>query len=89
MNGLGLEVSNPCNTLHFFRNLLLKFKVGFYRRGDLTRASLIAECVVEAVDIGTAKSAALTQLTPQHPDVVDCRYWHAAGYEAPRARPRW
>jgi len=67
---------------------LLKFTVGFYRRGDLGRSSLIAECVVEAIDIASAKSAALTQLTPQHPEVADCRYWHAAGYQAPRARRR-
>jgi hypothetical protein len=66
----------------------LKFTVGFYRRGDLARSCLIAECVVEAIDIATAKAMALTQLTPQHPEVADCRYWHAAGYQAPRSRVR-
>jgi hypothetical protein len=67
----------------------MKFMVGFYRRGDLSRASLIAECVVEAVDITSARVAASTQLTPQHPEVDGCRYWHAGGhqYRKPRARP--
>lgn len=67
----------------------MKFMVGFYRRGDLSRASLIAECVVEAADLASAKVAASTQLVPQHPEVADCRYWHAGGYQyrKPRARP--
>jgi len=67
----------------------LKFTVSFYRRGDLARSSLIAECVVDTANIAAAKTAALTQLTPQHSEVADCRYWHAAGYQAPRPRPRW
>jgi len=66
----------------------MKFTVGFYRRGDLARSSLIAECVVEAIDIAAAKTAALTQLTPQHPEVVDCRYWHAGGYQPRKLRPQ-
>ena len=65
----------------------LKFTVGFYRRGDLARSFLIAECVVEASDIVSAKNVALAQLTPEHPEVATCRYWHAAGYQPRKARP--
>ena len=66
----------------------MKFTVGFYNRGDLARSALIAECVVEALDIAAARTAAVTQLTTQHPEVAACRYWHAAGYQAPRAGAR-
>jgi len=66
----------------------MKFAVSFYSRGDLARSSLIAECVVEAADILSAKTAALTHLSPQHPEVADCRYWHAAAYQPLKHRAR-
>jgi hypothetical protein len=59
----------------------MKFAVSFYSRGDLARSCLIAECVVDAADILSARTAALTQLAAEHPEVADCRYWHAAVYQ--------
>ncbi|MDE0853594.1 MAG: hypothetical protein OSA97_04155 [Nevskia sp.] len=58
----------------------MKFEVGFYTRGDLARSCLIAECVVDAANILSARTTALTQLVPKHPEIADCRYWHAAVY---------
>ena len=86
MNRWYLEVSNGASSTATW-NSLLKFIVGFYRRGDLARSFLIAECVVEAPDIVSAKNAALTQLTPEHPEIATCRYWHAAGYQPRKPRP--
>ena len=86
MNRQDVEVSNGAPSITAW-NSPLKFTVGFYRRGDLARAFLIAECVVEAIDTASAKIAALTQLTPEHPEVAACRYWHAAGYQPRRPRP--
>jgi hypothetical protein len=86
MNRWRLGMSNGIPSIAAW-NSPLKFTVGFYRRGDLARAFLIAECVVEAIDTASAKAAALAQLTPEHPEVATCRYWHAAGYQPKRPRP--
>jgi hypothetical protein len=59
----------------------MKFAVSFYTRGDLARSTLIAECVVDAIDILTAKTAALAQLAHEHPEVANCPYWHAAAHQ--------
>jgi hypothetical protein len=77
-NVFGQEKVVALQALRLFKNAG-KFTVGFYRGGDLARSSLIGECVVEAIDIHSAKIAALTQLTPQHSEVIDGRYWHAEG----------
>jgi len=66
----------------------MKFAVSFYSRGDLARSALIAECVVDAGDILTARSAALTQLAPQHPEIANCRYWHAAAHNPQKLKAR-
>ncbi len=60
----------------------MKFAVSFYTRGDLARSCLIAECVVDATDILSARTEAAAQLVPRHPEVAETRYWHAAVYQA-------
>jgi hypothetical protein len=64
----------------------MKFAVSFYTRGDLARSCLIAECVVDATDILSARAEARNHLTPKHPEVADCRYWHAAVHQSRKLR---
>ena len=59
----------------------MKFAVSFYTRGDLARSTLIAECVVDALDILRAKTAAMGQLAHDHPEIATCPYWHAAAHQ--------
>jgi hypothetical protein len=65
----------------------MKFAVSFYTRGDLARSCLIAECVVDATDILTARTEAAAQLAAKHPEVAETRYWHAAVHQARALRP--